>query len=100
MLRLLYLPGSRKNTRATEEIISVGGIRRETFRTFSRNWSEFGHHYHGKNLQPRGRGVQFRQCAILQYSKTPSLPPATLRVAMRAGRSPGFEDSLSAVAFA
>jgi hypothetical protein len=34
-----------------------------------------------KHLQPRARGVRFRQCAILQYSKTPSL------------RSPGFEDS-------
>src|SRR5258708_20120323 len=33
-----------------------------------------------KHLQPRGRGVQFRQGAMLQYSKTPSL------------RSPEFED--------
>jgi hypothetical protein len=36
-----------------------------------------------------------------QYSSTPKLPPATLRAAMRARpslRSPGFEDSLSAVA--
>jgi hypothetical protein len=44
-----------------------------------------------KQHQPRGSGVQFRECAILQYSKTPSL------------RSPGFEDdeedSLSDVAF-
>jgi hypothetical protein len=36
--------------------------------------------------------VQFGHSAVLQYSSTPSLPPATLRVAMRAGRVAGFED--------
>jgi len=40
--------------------------------------------------QPRGRGVQFRQFAVLQYSITPSLHHSI--------RSPGFDGSLPYVA--